>query len=378
MNNKTFCAEPWKQIFVGPDSKIKTCCAGNVELGDLRTQKIQEILEGDVLKEIKNTILRGEWHSNCTGCKLLEERGVYSQRKRTEHEVKDIEFYKNNVDYHVPELLDIRWSNICNLACNYCNSYFSSVWASIKKQYQTPTSYENLHEYIKENSDNVKIVILLGGEPFLQKDNIKLLNNLPNSVKIDILTNLSVDNLEKNDMFWVLKQKADDGALISFSFSFENVAERFEYVRHKAVWDTFVNNIKLIKHNFPTHIRKAVPLYSIYSAFNLLDLYDFIIEHELDVLWQKLEYPNVLNVSSMPLYIRKRAIEQIDKIYEKYFKQENANRLDLQTLLNIKETLYTNPEKELTLEEVFDFHKELESKYHTKTKTFEQLWNLKE
>lgn len=370
----TFCAEPWKGIFIGPDGKVKTCCAGNIELGDLNTTNIEDMLNGDNLLEIKKSILAGVWHENCTGCKLLDERGVYSQRQRTAHEVVNVEFYRKNINYHAPELLDIRWSNVCNLACNYCNPYFSSVWASLKKQYQKSSAYENIRPYIQKNKHLVKIVLLLGGEPFLQRNNTEFLSMVPDDTKIDIVTNLSVDNLEENSMFKALKGKVNAGALVSFSLSFENVGDKFEYVRHNAKWEKFVKNLTLIKKTFPNHIFKALPLYSVYSAFDLEDFYDFVISNELQVLWQKMEYPHILSINAMPHNIRNEAIKKIDEAYEKYHTHINFSLLDFDSLRNIKQTLLNSTEKEAKLEELLSFHNTLESQYHKKNHTFLELW----
>ena len=250
-----FCAEPWKQIFIGPDSKVKTCCAGRTNLGDLKEKNIDDILNGSALREIKESILKGEWHENCGLCKDLENRGVNSQRKRTEDEVANINFYKENVDFHVPEILDIRWSNTCNLACNYCMPYFSSVWASIKKEYQTPPrNYDGVLFYVKKNKEKNKKVWLLGGEPFLQKDNLELLKILPPDAHITVVTNLSTD-IENNPILNILKERYNSSlnaeAKIDIGISFDTIGNKFEYVRHNASWEKFTYNLELLKNLFP-------------------------------------------------------------------------------------------------------------------------------
>jgi len=390
MTQNNFCAEPWKQIFIGPDSKVKTCCAGRTNLGDLKEQNIEEILKNSPLKEIKESILNGEWHQNCGLCKELEEKGVNSQRKRTEHEFKNIEFYKNNVDSHEPEVLDIRWSNTCNLACNYCFPYFSSVWASIKNEYQTaPRNYGNVITYVKDNIDKVKSIWLLGGEPFLQKDNLELLKILPQDVEIVIVTNLTTD-IENNPMFSTLLEKTKLPFKINFCLSFETVGEKFEYVRHNGSWEKFNYNLSLIKKNFSGRII-AFPLYCVYSAFNLEEYYDFVVENKLAVQWQKIEGPWQLNVSLLPEEYRKKAIEEIEKVYNKYYDPNNPDRslgilykngepcLDLGTLLRIKESLklpgtHEHGEINLNLQNIIEFHEELETKYHNKKNKFIDLW----
>lgn len=387
-----FCAEPWKQIFIGPDSKVKTCCAGRKDLGDLKEKNIDEILKDTPLREIKESILKGEWHQNCGLCKELEDKGVRSQRIRSEHEVSNIEFYRNNIDFHTPEVLDVRWSNTCNLACNYCMPYFSSVWASIKKTYQTPPrNYDSVISYVKNNREKVNNVWLLGGEPFLQKDNLELLEVLPDNVGVSVISNLSSD-IEDNPIFHILKNKSiEKKGWVGICPSFETIGKRYEYVRHNASWEKFCYNLELMKKYFHGRVT-AFPLYCLYSAFNLEEFYDFIVEHRLSVQWQKIEGPWQLNVSLLPENLRKKAIEEIDKVYDKYYDPSNpvcslnpypgnidTPGLDLGSLLNIKESLlvpgtldYRNTETSNV--DIHDYHTDLETNLHQKKYTFKELW----
>ena len=49
-----YCAAPWRGLHINPRGDVKTCCAGNPNmLGNLNTQTIEQILNGDT-KPIKN------------------------------------------------------------------------------------------------------------------------------------------------------------------------------------------------------------------------------------------------------------------------------------------------------------------------------------
>ena len=75
-------------------------------------------------------------------------------------------------------MVDVRWSNTCNLACNYCYEYFSSQWASIKGIKVNAIKKDNedtLLMFIEKNKDTVINVNMLGGEPLLQKQNSPLI-----------------------------------------------------------------------------------------------------------------------------------------------------------------------------------------------------------
>lgn len=365
---KIFCGEPWKQIFIGPDSKPKTCCSGRTPLGDLQNENIQDIINGPILKEIKTSILNNEWHANCMLCKELEEKGIESQRKRTEHDLLNGETYFENLDFHIPEMIDIRWDNTCNLACNYCMPYFSSVWASLKNEYQkSPRNNDGVIQYLKENANSIKHGILLGGEPFLQKKNLELIEIISDNTTLHFVTNLSFGPLENNHLFQKLLEKKNH---ISFSVSFETIGEKFEYVRHGAKWDVFLSNLKILKEKFMV---TAMPLYCCYSAFNLMEYYDFINEHNLHVKWQKIEGPIELNVSLLPMELRAKAVDEIKAVVTKY---KNTPHMDIETLMNLRESLYVKQKNDISVAMVKDFHIDLERKYHKKSRTFLDLWEI--
>jgi len=374
---KNFCAEPWKQLFIGPDSKVKTCCSGRDPIGDLQENNLSEIIQGEKLREIKLSILEDKQHSNCGLCYELEANGAFtaSQRNRTKDDyLTNLDFYKNNIDYHTPEILDIRWDNTCNLACNYCMPYFSSVWASIKKETQVaPRTNDGVLEYAISKKDEIQSLYLLGGEPFLQKRNLSLLENISEKIHPVVVTNLSVP-LGTNKIYEVLSSKFKR---VSFNLSFDTIGDRFEYVRHGASWSVFLDNLEIIKKDFNEH-PMARPLYCIYSAFNIEEYYDFCVANDLTILWQKMEHPRELNVNLLPAELKQKAIQEIDNVVKKFSKYDkNINcghlqHLDLDNLKSIGDSLKENTTH--NAHDVLEYHKTLENVYHNKKHTLQDLW----
>jgi MoaA/NifB/PqqE/SkfB family radical SAM enzyme len=101
--------------------------------------------------------------------------------------------------------------------------YFSSVWASLKNEYQkSPRNNDGVIQYLKENANSIKHGILLGGEPFLQKKNLELIEIISDNTTLHFVTNLSFGPLENNHLFQKLLEKKNH---ISFSVSFETIGE---------------------------------------------------------------------------------------------------------------------------------------------------------
>lgn len=368
MNKETFCSLPFTEIFLGPDGGVKTCCSASKSIGSLHTNTIDELINGHTAIDIRQHILDGKWHASCSQCKRQE-----SQNARSERE-SDLERFQNDfgiVDRSFFKLkrLDLRWSNTCNLSCTYCYEYFSSKWATLKGLKINTIKDENensLFLMIEKNIDSIENILLLGGEPLLQKQNQRLVNTITDDRSFYILSNLAIP-LETN----VIAQTLINERTTKWGVSFETVGNRYEYVRRGASWDLFVKNINYIQEKTSNNI-DAHSLYSIYSAFNLVEFYEFVHENKIkNVFWNLLESTgenSTASVLKLSSELKQRAIDEITQC-EKLFPDAPG----LEWLLAFKKnlTLNTKSTNKSFVEEI----NSLENTYlKNETLKFEKLW----
>jgi organic radical activating enzyme len=271
-------------------------------------------------------------------------------------------------DYFKLKRVDIRWSNTCNLSCNYCMPYFSSKWATIlgtKEFHPISSNIENqIFQFIEENLETTTDLMLLGGEPFLQKQNEKLLDLLPNS-SICLITNLSIP-IESNS----IAQRLMKEPYVQWGVSFENIGDKFEYVRHGASWKIVENNLQYLKkHNKKVNL---FPLYCIYSAFDLVELYDNVVAlgYVSKIEWQLLTDDN-LDVFNMPAELKSLAINEIDLCVAKY---PTAPGIDV--LIALRTTLQQSMSDTITKNINFvKWTDNLEKNQMKKEKLFSDLWD---
>jgi radical SAM protein with 4Fe4S-binding SPASM domain len=355
-----FCNKPYQSLFLSPNGDIKFCCALKDRLGNINEESIDNILNNKLSNDIRNKIKNGEWHNMCEYCKNVEDRGGVSERNPNPTVFNDEKF-------HLKEI-DLRWSNTCNLSCNYCNSLFSSKWAIINNEkinQNKEHSELSLINFVKENNETLSNVLLLGGEPLLQKQNIELLSNIADS-HIQVLTNLSID-LRNNKIFEILKNKNN----INWNISFETVKERFEYVRHGASWETFLNNLRTVSEITPKGLG-AQPVYCVYSAFNLMEYYQFIEDEGYfnNVYWQNLTHPDVLDVFNLPRHLKEMAAKEIDECVKTF------KGYDFSVLLSIKDSLMKSEEKDYRVK-LMEYNNNLENKQLTnKAHSFNELYPI--
>lgn len=351
MNKETFCAYPFNTIFLGADGGVKTCCSAKDDIGDINKQSIQDILQSESARSIRQAIVEERWHPQCEQCYKLEAMGARSERIDTGSVAKFEHFKDATAKTFELHKLDLRWSNLCNLACNYCYEYFSSKWSvlkGIKINANKAEAEDSIFTLIAENInsvDSIETINLLGGEPLLQKQNHKLIDLLPEK-NYYILSNLSID-LPNNTI--APKLIANPNA--AWGISFDTVSKRFEYVRHGAEWSTFVANLRYL-HSSGVKTINAHPLYCTYSAFNLCEYYDFIISEGYfnEVYWCAIQNIRSLNVFKLPPALKQRALDELDKCIGKY----SNSGYDMSALVNIRSQL------EDTLHETHGFVKRLE------------------
>ena len=378
--NNFYCAAPWRGLHINVRGDVKTCCAGNPNmLSNLNSQNIEEILNSDTLKEIRNSLRQGIPHQKyCDGCIKRERQGGDSERSWHNQVNENFNYDQASLDYEYPAIIDARWNNTCNLSCNYCGPADSSKWAGIKKITEieklpkitnTRHYYIDVCNFIEKHYDRVKEVALVGGEPLLLPENEKLLDVIPSDCIITLITNLS-NPLEDNRIFKKLKQRQRVG----WSISFDNIGDRFEYVRYGASWKLMLHNLDLIQDLMKNngHWGGIHAVYNLYNATRLCEFKKFAQDRGLTIRWQNLEGPFALNPRNYGKEIAKLAAKEIQRLYDNFeVDSQEQDLFDSAFATYIKKD-QTDTEK---LSELKTFVDDIEIKYHPdKAGEFARLW----
>jgi organic radical activating enzyme len=338
-------------------------------IGNLKKNTIQEVIQGDQLREIKQNMARGEWSNSCRWCKQLEDTTGVSGRTQRSASQETIKAIDADLDWFSLEHIVVNWSNLCNLTCVYCNPDTSTAWQQIKgiPIKHVKNEHEDLIKLAKEHGHTIQGLMLGGGEPLLQKGLVEFLKYLnPNQTQVLVTTNLSID-IANNPIYNELRLWPS----VQWEVSFDNSdPDKFEYVRNGANWEQFVKNIQLMKQHGQQVT--AHPAYSIYCAFDLVEFYEFCIKTELDIYWCELQHPWDLDVRRLSKNIRQQAADEIDRVVDNF---SQHTRLSIDTLKRYQQTLVDNsylvtPNYQAN---PLRFHQQIEAELN-KTKTFEQLW----
>lgn len=373
MSDNFYCAAPWRGLHINPRGDVKTCCAGNPNmLGNLNTSTITEILNSNLMKEIRHSLAQGKPHEYCSNCVQAERFGADSERKWHNDVNPGFDYSAAGDQYHYPVIVDVRWNITCNLSCNYCGDFCSSKWASLKgipfKSGARPY-YDAVCDFIEQHYEHIHEVALVGGEPLLLPENERLLDVIPQDAIVTLITNLSVD-LEKNKIF----QKLTSRNKVGWSMSFDNIGERLEYVRYGTSWDLIKNNLDIIKNLMQSQGQWGGihAVYNIYNATRICEFREFAQETNTTVLWQNLFQPEHLDPFLHGPIVANAAAQEIEKFYAMGIATD-AERQFFDTALNNYKSVKS---ARLGIEHKFKKHiKDIETLYHSdKQGSFVNLW----
>ena len=229
--------------------------------------------------EDRKKMLRGEWPGNgCEHCKHIEQVGGVSDRlihlkmegtsapPELENDLEAVEV--------TPRILEVYWGNTCNQKCIYCAAHYSSQIHQEEKRFgrfdkegvvMDYNNFQNnpnierdtelLFKWFNNNLQKLHKIIVLGGEPFLQKETFRFIEYLEKGDYPDLsLVFFSNHNVE-HERFknWIARldrlQKSGRLDKIQIFFSCDALGKEGEYARTGLDLSVALKNFEYILYN---------------------------------------------------------------------------------------------------------------------------------
>ncbi len=326
--NKSLCPLPFAGLYIEPSGDVKCCSISKQTLGNIHTQSIEDLINGETVKSIRRDMLEEKFPSNCNEC-YEKERNFKSINfnqisNRLYHIGKlgtaPIKLYEDENNFELQQL-DVRWRNTCNGACVYCGPELSSRWAvelnDTKRM--TKQAMSDSIEYVYDHIDTVKTLYLCGGEPMMMKENVKLVKIIAETrPELDIRINTNLSNLN-NPVYETIKDLPN----IHWILSAEASEDRFEYIRYPLSWTNFINNFKVIK-KLPHKISMNMS-WNILNSFGIFEFIDLMIEnglHENSFVINPVLDPKYYNILNLPQevinVIKKEATKRHGRLHDPF------------------------------------------------------------
>ena len=262
IDSNSFCMLPWMHLHAFPDGRAYPCCFAfdKLHVGNVNEQSMEEVFNGDKMKQIRLNMLSNKKSRECVKCYDQEESGFFSLRlssnKHFGHNINMVENTKpdGTADFMI-KYWDIRFSNLCNMACRSCGTWFSSNWyEDHKKLTGSPPNHakimkagrnsNDIWEQLLKQFDHVEQFYFAGGEPIIMEEHLRILKELDRRkmyhVRLIYNTNFSKSKFKGTDIF-ELWNKFDS---VSIGASLDAEGPRAELMRKGTVWEETVANRK--------------------------------------------------------------------------------------------------------------------------------------
>lgn len=331
----------------------------------------------------RQDMLEGKWptSNSCYSCSIPEQAGATSYRLEHNRDIQiiPVENLRRRKETTVtPRVVEIFFTNLCNLGCVYCSAKFSSVWetelkkgnyANISERPLTTfykegqqlnfdkTTYsqyvDKMYGWLEANLHKVHQVGFLGGEPFFQITELdRLLAFLKvyghSKLELSILSNLTVKTPLLQKYIAVFKEMINSGHLkdVVIGVSLDSFDETIDYVRYGIDRELVETNVRLLLENkFTVHINSSPTVLTLRSYPSLLrKIIEWQEIHPLSGAYAEIvTTPTYLNPAVVPASYYTEAFSEIKELYQQL---KHNNRYD--QILKIDNYLlkYNNQEKQ--------------------------------
>lgn len=371
--NKSWCPIPWNSISTRLNGYYRLCSQSHADkktMGIFRDDagkiltadntSIEEARNSNLVKEVREYMIRGELHPTCYRCNHEDSLGIMSRRQWSKTETDQIDLgycIENTKDtgeidtnkFAIREA-DLRFGNFCNIKCRSCWPGESTAWyedwykLGIKKFNVNPDTVHLTMENGKmiatgddgfkwyERSDifeqlsampGLRKIHISGGEPIFIKKHFDFLEMLVlsgNSKNIMIDYNSNITNIPKKIIdIWKNFRTIQMGA------SIDGIGNVNDYIRHPSKWKKIEDNFKKLSEleNCRLWVTTTVMIYNIlylpdifewtFSMNNMIDVHDLHTVINLHLL----RNPEYLNIQVLPWEAKIAVKHKLDRWLKK-------------------------------------------------------------
>jgi organic radical activating enzyme len=211
-----------------------------------------------------------------------------------------------------PEMIDLTIGSDCNLTCSYCCKEYSSAWRNdllangdystvkmganrwtidtrdlvISRNSQPVRTgakhFQLLLDEMKLLSKTLKILVITGGEPFLNNSLLTIIEKVKSVPDIKIFSGLGVDYKRFNQILDKLKKYSN----VRIAISAETLGKMAEFNRYGINYDDFLRKLDLLEEkNIKYVFHSTLSNLTIFDFPNFYNRFKYLVE-EYDLVYQ--------------------------------------------------------------------------------------------
>lgn len=296
----TFCPLPWMHLATHPEGKATLCCVSDHtnnmsaartdgKVLNLNKNKVIEIVNSDYYVKVRQQMRAGIKPGACLRCYEEEDTKIGSKRElelaRFGRDYTD----KDGVVEPNLKFVELRLGNLCNVRCRTCNPASSTQWITEygKLQQALPfvtqypskidthwTQSDEFWDDLLENSKDIELIYINGGEPTLVEKHWNYLERLIERglhKQVKLWYSINMTNLP-DKLLDIWKQFKE----VEVHCSIDDIGERNSYIRKGTDWkDVEANLQKLIANPWlKASVTQTVSWMNIYYVEEFKEYFD--------------------------------------------------------------------------------------------------------
>ena len=276
------CSAFWQHTNIRPGDRIYPCCRFKESIG-IFNGDLDQVLFTDAYKDLREKNKNNTHIPGCEKCYYEESIGHKSLRQEL------------NETYNTNEIslkyLEIGLDNLCNLACDGCNSEFSTSWIKKEEEIFGQSKYKLIETKDFSVPNTVNKLLFLGGEPLITSRHYNIINTIEEKYLVDLIYNT-------NGMFIPEDEKLlNQFKSVKFILSIDGYGTNNSVVREGSNWDKILDFVEwVISQKYKLQINTVLHRN---NYFMLGDLYYWITENNFDWYINCLTYPRELDIVNL-------------------------------------------------------------------------------
>lgn len=381
----SFCGAKWYNATIWLGSGMTTSChhppAHPIGLDEVQ-KNYKAIHNTAHKKEMRRQMQNGEKPTECEYCWKIEginQNNVSDRVFKTEiykDEALDQAFKMNfNEDVNL-KTLEIAFDRNCNFACSYCNSAFSTKWASditkngpytnlksdgaghfaTANNESEPFKPTDTNPYIEafwkwwpELSETLQEIRITGGEPLLNKNTWKFFDFFEQNYGSGNMVFAINSNLGSDDIY--IQRLIDKSKFVKrlrLFTSCESVGAHAEYIRDGLNYERWKANLKRVLSEAKLEACNIMMTINALCLFSITEFLDQMLEIKsgypngyLNISVNILRFPSFQSVLTLPLDMRMTKSHELRTWLAKNQKSNLLSDFEIESLNRLVEYLQT-------------------------------------
>ena len=263
---RAFCMAPWAHLAINTEGEVLPCCEATGGFGKVRDQGVEAIWQGEAMQAFRAGLRADLPDPRCVKCYAIEASGGLSYRRNLNRQFaaladRALEPALEPGAVPPPVSLDIRFSNLCNLACRMCWHGSSSRWFAdaqalglAKGPKALIAAFPDVEAglaALRRLLPTIRHIYWAGGEPLMAEEHYRILEELialgRTDVELAYTTNATTLRLGQRDAIGLWSHFGN----ITVECSIDAAGARGELIRQGLAWERFAATVAEIRDRCP-------------------------------------------------------------------------------------------------------------------------------